>query len=81
MQTMKETVKSANEAMEVRLTAVEVERRAHFREVHSRMERFQQKLREAENRPTGSNSNEVQKELKFDGSSLYPIEFLINLLK
>lgn len=81
VETMKETVQKVSDTIEERLTTVEVERKEHLKEMQSLVDRLQQRLRDAENRPTSHSSKDTRKEVKFDGSSPYPMEFLCELVE
>lgn len=46
-----------------------------------KMDHLQQRLREAENRPSGSSAEDRRKEVRFDELSPYPLKFIQELTK
>lgn len=77
---IEESVNDIRKTTDNKITLVTEKENANLKEMNQRMERIQQRLNETENRTIiRCGGDATQKELKYDGSNPYPMEFIREL--
>lgn len=79
IETVKRSVEEVKRTTDEKFSTMEGERSQRLKEVSSRMERLQRRLMEAEMRPTPRTNGDGNKEVRYDGTDPYPMEFLKEL--